>query len=340
MHGPAILTNKIVLSKIFPHNQLSSQRDYKLTRFQTHSNMTTPGMKKKKLPSRGANRGIKKSQARISARKPRKSNARSTSTRAGVSRLKGKKNAKSKSPRTTRNAKKLAVKKRVTGKRVVKKQTGRKKILHRRVPKRRAPLRDASGRFRSTKRVSPRARKRVTRPFTLRDETKIITTHGKGREVPLIGEFEILKRTMSFKKAPKATAKLPYQKQIKSEGQKFFAENGEGTYFFKTRISLQLDDGEIVDRWFTPFARRQHNEADKFGKELDDLNLTMQMLAQGYLRDSAENYRLEDIEMEYLDASQINQCSRCKQSGMPKKHKCPHGKKCIVGHSCVETCTP
>jgi hypothetical protein len=66
-----------------------------------------------------------------------------------------------------------------------------------------------------------------------------------------------------------------------------------------------MDDGELVDRWFTPFARRQHNEAGSFSKELDDLNLTMQELAKGYLRDSAENYRLEDIEMEYLDASKL-----------------------------------
>lgn len=110
---------------------------------------------------------------------------------------------------------------------------------------------------------------------------------------------------MSFKKSPPRTDKLPYQKEIKAQGEKFFDEHGKGTYFFKTRISLQMEDGELVDRWFTPFARRQHNEAGSFSKELDDLNLTMQELAKGYLRDSAENYRLEDIEMEYLDASKL-----------------------------------
>ena len=278
-------------------------------------------MKTKKLTSRGAKRAINKVKRRVPARNQRKSNARSTSTRAGVSRLKkGKKKSHGKKKRPvvkagTRVSKKLPLKRRVRN--VVsdrlRRKSGRKAI--RRVVK---PSRDKLGRFKSHRVVrkktsarrkagisAARSKKRSSRVYALKNETKIITCSGKGREVVLYGEFELFKRTMSFKQAPPRVDKLPYQKQISTQARQFYKDHGQGTYLFKTRISLQTDDGELVDRWFTPFARKQHDSADSFGKELADLNLTMQELAKGYLRDSYENYRLEDIEFEYIDASKL-----------------------------------
>lgn len=110
---------------------------------------------------------------------------------------------------------------------------------------------------------------------------------------------------MSFRRSPPRVDKLPYQKQIKSQAEKFYDDHGKGTYLFKTRISLQTDDGELIDRWFTPFARKSHDSHESFSRELDDLNLTMQEMARGYLKDAYENYRLEDIEFEYIDASKL-----------------------------------
>jgi hypothetical protein len=251
--------------------------------------------KTKNSSTRLGRRVIKKTVSRVPARKKRNSNARSTSTRVGVFNLKREKRDDSDDFR-------LLPKKAVKFLRA--KGFDDSEILEL-ARKSQAPRAKRIRVSKGTSKKKPRARKSKRVSFTLKDETKIITCGGKGREVSLVGEFELQKRTMSFKSAPPRVDKLPYQKQITSQAENFFADHGNGTYIFKTRISLQTGDGELVDRWFTPFARKQHDSKESFGGELKDLNLTMQELAKGYLRDAYENYRLEDIEFEYIDASKL-----------------------------------
>lgn len=176
--------------------------------------------------------------------------------------------------------------------------------------------RDARGRFkksvRSTARRAPKTRgtrKRATaratrsrKPYTSTDSQVTITCKGNGDVVQLYGKFEVEKRTLEFKAAPKTKSKFPYQPSIKREAKKFYKDHGKGHYFVKTKVSLKLDDGEIVDQWFNVGPRRTYTTEKEFARELDDLNETMQDHARGYLSKlDADYFQLEQIELECIE---------------------------------------
>lgn len=79
----------------------------------------------------------------------------------------------------------------------------------------------------------------------------------------------------------------------------FFAHWGRGHYLYKVMVHLVDDDGEFIERWYTPHDRRVYNTANEYADSLDDLMLTMQEMARGYLVDSLQNYRLQVVELEF-----------------------------------------